>query len=157
MKISKIVTLMIVGFFLTIPGFAATTGSLVLTGIVSDNMEIIVTPEAIASNLDLLTTTTDLKVATVTEKSNTGYTVTLTTTNSSALVGQNATPDSLSYSLKYGGTAVSFTAGSAVITDSTSQTGVSGIDKDLTISYTGNTGLQADTYEDTLTFTIAVK
>lgn len=143
---------------MTMPAVAATTGTLTLTGTVNGNVEIIVTPEAAASNLDLLNDATDLKVATVTEKSNTGYEVTVTSANSAELTGQNAaTPDTLAYSLKYDGAAVNFTAGSALITDTTSQTGTSGIDKDLTISYTGNVNLKADTYEDTLTFTIVAK
>jgi type 1 fimbria pilin len=143
---------------ISLPAFAATTGTLTLTGTVNGNVEIIVTPEAIASSLDLLTDATDLKVATVTEKSNTAYTVTVQSANSASLTGKNAgTPDTLPYSLKYDGSAVSFSGDTATITDTATQTGASGVDKDLTISYTADSSLQADTYEDVLTFTIAAK
>lgn len=158
MKNMKLIITLAFAAIVSLPVSAATTGTLTLTGTVSGNVEIIVTPEAAASSLDLLNNATDLKVATVTEKSNTGYEVTVSSSNSAELVGQNAAaPDSLAYSLKYAGVVVNFTAGSALITDTTSQTGAGGVDKDLTISYTGNSNLQADTYEDTLTFTITAK
>ena len=67
----------------TTSAFAATTGSLLLQGIVAQKVSIVVTPVAVASALDLSTTQSDLKVATVNEQSNskTGYKVTITSEN----------------------------------------------------------------------------
>lgn len=158
MKNMKFILAAAIAAIITFPAAAVTTASLTLSGTVNGSVEIIVAPEAAATALDLLSDTTDLKVATVTEKSNTGYEVTVSSANAAKLVGKNATtPDDLSYSLKYGGASVTFSAGSATLTDTTTQTGASGVDKNLTISYLGDPSLQADTYEDTLTFTITAK
>ena len=60
---------------------AATTdqGTLNLSGVVNEAVSLSITAEAVADNLDLATTQSDLLVATVTESSNTalGYDVTI--------------------------------------------------------------------------------
>lgn len=146
--------------------FAGTTANLTIRGSVTGVIDIAVTPDPVVTNLDLATTQTDLTIASVNEKSNkaAGYTVQLDSANAIAAASNTATlngtaglTDSLDYTLKYDGASVTFTNGSAVITDTTATTSASGIDKGLTISYTGDAGLQEGTYEDTLTFTIAAK
>lgn len=118
--------------------------------------------------LDLTTTQTALKVADVLETSNDtiGYTVTLRSANAAvttqavlkgAVVGNTQGMD---YAITYGpgaGTAVTLIAGIATVTDSAVATEEAGTANNLYIAYTGNTFLQADTYTDTITLTIAAK
>lgn len=162
----KAISILLVMTMTIVPTFSATTANLTLTGVVNGVLDITVIAEPAASNLDLLSSQTDLPVATVTEKSNkaSGYTVSLesanavaTGSNAASLNGTAGNPDKLDYTLKYDGISVSFTGGSAIITDSTSTTSSSGVTKGLSMSYTANSALKEGTYEDTLTFTIAAK
>jgi len=155
---------------------AATTGSVQLEGTLAAVLEIAVSAASAASSIDLsVDASSGITVATVTEKSNSagGYTVTVTSSNLSGgdcataapcLLGQDGdNDDELSYTISYDGVTVSsFTNGAATVTDTTiGQTaadrvndGTSG--KAVQISYDGSTSfLAADTYQDTLTFTIA--
>ena len=143
---------------------AQTTGSITLTGVVSQILEITVTPEAGYDSLDLTTSQTDLLVATVNERSNSqaGYRVEVESTNAAAAASSTpffvgADPgntDTLTYSVSYGGAAATFnTSGVAEVTNVGSTTGTAGVNKAVEITYTGSF-LNADTYSDTLTFTI---
>jgi len=130
---------------------------------------ITVTPSVGHNTLDLgIDQTTELKVATVNEKCNkfNGYTVSIHSAGAvskgggtfAKLVGAMATPESLTYNLKYGGVAVRLVAGGATVTDASEKATGSGVDRDLTITYLGaNANLAADIYTDTLTLTIAAK
>jgi hypothetical protein len=153
---------------LAAPGFAATTGTLTLSGTVSGMLEIAVTPAAAASALDLTVDVTDLAVATVNERSNrkAGYTVVVSSANALAAAANQAflqsadplNPDTLDYTLTYDGAAVALVAGSAQVSDVWAKTPASGTDKELCISYSGSSSfLNADAYADTLTFTITAK
>jgi len=82
--------------------------------------------------------------------------------------GQNGNPffksadvanaDTLYYSVKYGGAAVTLTGGSALVTNANGRTAAGGANKNVQISFTGSTQfLNEDSYADTLTFTIAAK
>lgn len=135
--------------------FSATSGTLILKGQVSELLSITVTPETIAASLPLDASQSDTKVATVNEKSNssTGYKVSVASANKGKLVRTGGS-ETFAYSLKYNGNSVNlastqeytFTSGAAVDTD-----------KDVTISYTGQSAqtMVAGEYSDTLTFTIA--
>ena len=148
---------------------AATEGTLVLQGTVPGVLEITVTPETGHDALDLSVNAADVKVATVLERSNkkAGYTVTLQSSNAttdSASTGmfKNTDPSypdyTLGYSINYGGSAVSFTNGSAVVADESSKTTGTGTSRDVSISYNGADDFPYEgTYTDTLTFTIAAK
>ena len=145
------------------------SGTLTLEGTVPKIVTINVSPKSVASNLDLSTDQTDLLVATVTETSNVraGYSVTVQSANAASqsttdpffasTSGGNS--DTLSYTLKYDGDTVSFTGGSAAtVTDASDKTAVGGSTHEVRISYTGTTkNLYADSYQDTLTFTITAK
>ncbi|MBB6481041.1 hypothetical protein [Spirochaeta isovalerica] len=149
----KFILTLAVAAFISLPAMADTTGTLTLTGTVDSNMAIVVTPvDGVYNDLDLLNDASNLKVATVTEISNSAYTVTVSSDNSSELAGPS---DSLAYTLTYDGASIDLTSGSAVITNTTTVTDADGLDKDLNISYTGNPALPSGTYTDTLTFTIA--
>lgn len=151
---------------IAIPGFAATTGTLVVQGTVPGILEITVSALPAASALDLTSNQVNLPVADVTERSNrkAGYTVTLQSANSGAgnsFYLKSADPlnaDTLAYTLSYGGSAVTLVAGTATITDATAKTSAAGNVKSLTISYSGSASfLNEDAYADTLTFTITAK
>lgn len=150
------------------PGFAATTGTLTLSGTVPGILEITVTPTASASALDLSIDVTDLPVATVNERSNrkAGYTVSVSSANALAAASDQAflasadplNADTLEYTLSYDGVPVVLAAGTAQVSDVWAKTPASGTDKELTISYNGTASfLNADAYADTLTFTITAK
>ncbi len=147
-------------FALIISAQAATIGTIVLQGEVLDILAIDVNATAAASILDLHTTTNDLLVGTVVEHSNskTGYTVTLSSTNSGNLLHEDGAI-LFPYSVTYGGANVDLSLPSATITDEVGVTGVSGISNNVNISYVGQAQetMAAGIYQDTLTFEIAAK
>jgi hypothetical protein len=143
---------------LTTTSFAATTGSVLLQGIVAKKVSITVTAEAVASALVLETTQADLKVATAVEQSNSkvGYKVTVTSANLGKLKRTDGS-EVFSYTLKYGGAAVGLsTSAGSVVTNSASASVVN-VSKDMAISYTGVAAetMVEGTYADTLTVNIA--
>jgi hypothetical protein len=137
--------------------FAATSGILVLQGVVAQKLSIAVTPATAASSLDLSTSQTNLTVASINEKSNskTGYKVTITSANAGNLKRTDGA-DVFAYTMKYGGTAVGLTGSGTTFGQSTS-TGSVNVNKDLAISYTGIAAesMVEGTYADTLTLNIA--
>lgn len=135
---------------------AATTGTLLLKGIVAETLSINVAPETIAVNLPLDVSQVDTKVATVTEISNsdTGYKVTISSANLGYLkltTGSATFP----YQMKYGTSNVDL-ANSSVFINNT--VGPVNVNKDVTISYTGVPAaqMQEGEYADTVTFVIEV-
>jgi hypothetical protein len=145
---------------------AATTGSIAISGSVPGILEISITSEAIAHSLPLTQTVSDLPVATVVERSNkkAGYTVELESANAKAsglaapTLTSGETGDVLPYSIKYDGAPVTFSGGSAVVSDTSAKTNASGVSKPVTISFSGASYfLDESTYGDTLTFTIIAK
>jgi|AACY02.16.fsa_nt_gi hypothetical protein len=150
--------------------FAQTTAnaSITLQGVMEKKVAITVTGTGGYNALDMDASVTDLTVVTVNEYANVreGYTVTLSSRN--AVDGGVAEPffegavagETLAYSVKYGGAAVTWTGGSATITDASAKTPLAGTNKSLAISYdayaAGN-NLGNDTYSDELTFTITAK
>jgi|GEM_PF-752187 len=147
--------------------FAATSGTLTLTGTVPSILEISVNAAG-NTDLDLGIDASNVKVATVVERSNkkSGYTVTLesenaVTQNADKGVFSNDDPDvsaSLDYTISYGGEQVSLTDGSAIISNVSEKTAGSGASNEVAISYNGATDFPYEgNYSDTLTFTIAAK
>ena len=142
---------------LTTTSFAATTGSLLLQGVVAQKISLVVSAQAAASTLDLTTSQADLSVASVNEKSNskTGYKITITSANLGNLKRTDGA-DVFSYSMKYDGSAVSLsTVAGTTITNSAASAVNS--NKAVTISYTGvaEESMVEGTYADTVTFSIA--
>jgi hypothetical protein len=168
-------TLAIVGALIAIVAVASfaqqtsDTGTLGLTGNVPKIVSITVADEAIASNLDLTQDVSGLLVATVTERSNVqaGYTVTVESSNAAAAgtsegffeSGATGNNDTLTYSVTYGGNAVSYSGGGAAqVTDAGDKTAAGGNSNEVRISYQGaSANLYNGTYSDTLTFTITAK
>lgn len=142
---------------LTTTSFAATTGTLLLQGMVAQKMSLTVSAQAAASALDLSTSQTDLAVASVQEQSNskTGYKVNIASANLGKLKRTDGS-DVFSYTLKYNGSAVNLSSAiGATITNST--VGAANVNKDVTVSYTGIAPEQMveGTYADTVTFSIS--
>ncbi|MCO4756063.1 MAG: fimbrial protein, partial [Bacteriovoracaceae bacterium] len=135
----------------------ATTGDLLLQGVVDDVLSIEVTPTADATDLDIVAGESALLVATVEEKSNDldGYTVKMSSTNGGKLVHGTDATKSTTYQISYDGAAPQAPA----TTDSTVK--VSGALAGLTTD-TSNVNVSVDayaqapagTYSDTVTFTI---
>lgn len=137
--------------------FAATSGSLLLQGTVAKKMSLTVSPEAVASTLDLAVSQTDLAVASVNEKSNskTGYKVTITSANLSQLKRTDGA-DVFSYTMKYNGSSVSLVDAAGTTISESSASSVN-VNKGVSISYTGVAPelMVEGTYDDTVTFSIA--
>ncbi len=140
---------------LTTSAFAATSGTLMLKGQVSQVLSITVTPETIAATLPLEVSQVDTKVATVNEQSNssTGYKVTVSSSNLGNLKragGAQLFP----YSLKYNGSTVNLASPQVFSNSSAASVNVN---KNVTISYTGVPSAQmvAGEYSDTVLFEIA--
>lgn len=140
----------------SMPTMAATQGTLLLQGSIGQVLSLDVSPEVgVHDSLDLTTTTSALKVASVNEvsNSNTGYKILIKTTNGGSL--KNGSLDQVGYSLSYDGTPVTLST-----TDQTAKNvasgGVYNHDSDVEISYTGTAAasLVEGTYSDTVTFTI---
>lgn len=143
---------------LTTTSFAATSGSVLLQGIVAKKVSITVTAEAVASALVLETTQSDLKVATAVEQSNSkvGYKVTVTSANLGKLKRTDGS-EVFSYTLKYGGAAVGLSTSAGSIVTNSASASVINVSKDMAISYTGVAAetMVEGTYADTLTVNIA--
>lgn len=139
----------------TLNSMAATTGTLLLKGTVAPKLSIEVTPEAIASTLPLDISQTSTKVATVREKSNsnTGYKVTISSSNLGNLKRSSGT-ELFPYTLKYNNVALNLA--SPVVNSHSAAANVN-VTKDVAISYTGVPAedMVAGDYTDTVTFTIA--
>ncbi|WP_372652678.1 fimbrial protein [Halobacteriovorax sp.] len=136
--------------------FAATQGTLLLQGTIDQVLSLSVTPESGVNNsLDLTSTETDLKVAEVSEEtnSNTGYKILVRTANGGLL--KNGSLDEVSYTMKYDGTAVTLAQSDTEVKNE-STGGVYSYASDVEISYTGQSAasLTQGTYSDTVTFTI---
>lgn len=142
---------------LSLPTFADTTGSLVLTGSVLKKMSLLVTAAPAASALNLEASQTDLAVASVNEKSNsnTGYKVTVTSANSGSLKRSGGS-EVFTYTMKYNGAAVNLSVANSEVTNVGSAGSVNA-NKPVTVSYTGVAAedMVEGVYSDTVTFTIA--
>jgi len=152
-------TLVASALLLSIAATAAVTGTLTLTGSVPQTNSIVITPQTVATGLDLATSQSNLVVANVTESSNDrlGYRVVLNTQNGSTtglFKGGTGNSDTLAYSVSYNGSPVSFSGGSATVTNTVTRSAVGGTVKAVAITYTGTPGISADNYSDTLIFTM---
>ncbi|MDP3176864.1 MAG: hypothetical protein Q8M76_03100 [Spirochaetaceae bacterium] len=158
---SSIVAIVALFALAALPSFAATTGTIALTGSVTGITEISVDLTGATSSFDLTATASDVLIGTLTERSNRplGYTVTLASAKGWKFASPDAgMDDSVPFSLKYGvaGSEAALTlSGSPVtITSASNKTSAAGVAKRLLISYTGGFYEESATYSDTLTFTI---
>ena len=146
------------------PASAALTGNIGLSGNVPQNCTISVTATG-NSGIDLSASATDLQVATIAEDCNkkAGYVISVSTTNgvaASASTGlftgdTSGNTDTVAYSVKYNASALTFVNGADSSARSVTAK-VSGQVSPVTISFTGAPTAAADTYADTLNFTMTV-
>lgn len=148
-KIIKKLFLLIISLFVVIKFIFAAT--VFISGSVTPGLTISIAAEPIAQSLDL-TTSTSIKIATVTEISNIKlFKVSILSTQGGYLVG-NSSGATQAYTVSYdAGTAITLTSEYQDVFLATSKTHPAGDDKDLVISYTIVPDfLPADTYEDTI-------
>ena len=153
---------LVIGLFglMSWTAFSATTGSFQLSGVINQVLAIVVTPEAIATSLDLTATQADLKVATISEasNSNTGYKITVSSLNNGKLL-RSGCAEFVSYTAKYSGASVNLTTShtTPVIGKTVSTSGVYATSSDFKVSYAGvpAASMVAGTYSDTVSFEIA--
>lgn len=135
---------------------AATTGSIILQGVVAPVVAVTVTGQGTYNALNLATTQTNLLVANVQEQSNDtlGYKVTVASANAGQL--KNGTLGQVTYTAQYNAVTFTLSATPVQVTNQAAQTTVVNATKPLTISYTGTpaVSIMSGTYTDTLTFTI---
>ena len=143
-----------------IAGLAQTSGNITISGTVANVTTITVASQAGYNALPIAAGCVDQVVANATEKSNDkiGYTVTLSSLNAGStaqafLKGAAGNTDTVNYSMKYNGTAVTLTSGSAVVTSSAVRTVSAGVVKALSVTIPAS-WVNTDTYSDTLTLTI---
>lgn len=153
----KKLVLTAVVFILASSSFAATTGTLLLQGVVPQKIGLTVTSQSVASTLDLSTSHTDLVVASVNEQSNSksGYKITITSANLSKLKRTDGS-DVFSYSMKYNGSAVSLSSATGATINNSAAASVNA-NRSVSITYNGVApeSMVEGTYSDTVTFSIA--
>lgn len=149
-KLIALLTLSTISF----SSFAGTQADLILKGIVAPILDIAIVHEAVASNLDLSQAATNLKVATLTEKSNyaQGYKIKAKSINGGKLVNTVDANSFVNYSLTYNGSGISLSASPTQIYSTSNLKGT--FTKDLRISYSAPSNLSAGSHEDTVQFTI---
>jgi len=145
----------------TLAGLAATSGTITIQGTVANNTSITVASQSGYDTLDIAGGVTAQLVAIATEKSNdkNGYTVKLTTANaptgtSAFLKGTAGNTDTAPYTMTYNGVAVNLVGGSATVTTASAKTPLAGVTKNLNVTIPA-VWVNADTYSDTITLTIA--
>ena len=121
--------------------------------------EIAVAPTPEATQLNLLEGHSELLVAQVTERCNSGsgYTVSMSSRGNGALVGPRA---AVGYRLRYQDTNPELSGSEsspAVVTDRAERTGAEGVKRELRISVPSSPEIAGGWYEDTVTLTISAK
>lgn len=157
-----IATFLLAGGYFSVPlATAATTGQVTITGNVPIACDLLVQQEPGADDIpDISAGHTNRHVATVTETCNSpdGYTVTVTGSNSGDHTGMFVdivSADSHPFTIRYNGISV---PPGGIVTDSTGP--AFGAQKNVDITYPADetlTGSVANTYEETLTFTVSAR
>jgi hypothetical protein len=145
----------------SLTGAAQLSGNITISGTVANSTSITVASQAGYNTLNIAGGATAQLVAIATEKSNDklGYTVTLNTANAPTgtaafLKGPTGNADQVPYTMTYNGVAVTLVAGSAVVTSANARTPSAGVTKNLNVTIPA-VWVNADTYSDTITLTIA--
>ena len=149
----KFITLSLVT--LSFSSFAATSADLILKGVVAPILEISIAHETVASNLDLSQSASNVKVATLTEKSNyaTGYKISARSANGGKLVNVSDANSFVNYNLTYNGSNVPLSTSATQVYTTRNLKGT--FTKDLKISFNQPNNLSAGSHEDTVQFTIS--
>ncbi len=161
MKMHIAVAVALVATALT--SLAQTSGNITISGTVANNTRITVASQSGYDSLNIAGGESGKLVAIVNERSNArlGYTVTLRSLNAGTgarafLKGSTGNTEEVDYTMTYGGSGVTLGSGVATVTDANAKTTGAGVDKNLVVAIVA-TYVNADTYTDTLTLTIASK
>ncbi|MGZ3725608.1 MAG: hypothetical protein ACXWQQ_07395 [Pseudobdellovibrio sp.] len=142
----------------TSSSFAASTGTLDISGTVLPINDIVINPNL--GNKDSLNITggeVDKNVASVDETSNNinGYKIMMSSLNSSKLVNSASAAFSTAYTVSYaGGAATTLTTTPTPVKDSGALAGLTTVTSQLTVSVTAYPTAPAGTYGDTITISI---
>ena len=142
------------------PAHAASTGDLDLTGTVAAVCDLTVSPViGVADNLPLGAAQTDLNVGSINETCNdpNGYSLSAVSANLSILQPLAGGPDNVPYTVSYGGAPMNLSGAPITVTNAVAPTGAGGVDNAVAISYSDPGFIEADSYSDTITFTITAK
>ncbi len=160
--VQAFLTLLLAGSYLSVPlAGAAPMGQVTITGNVPIACDLLVQQEAGAASIpDISAGHANRHVATVIETCNSpdGYIVTVTGANSgdhNGIFVDTVSTDSHPFTIRYNGVSVS---PGGVVTDSTAP--AFDVQKNVDITYPADetlTGTVADSYEETLTFTMTAK
>ncbi len=139
---------------LSLSAFSATQADLILKGVVAPILDISIVHETVAGNLDLSQAASNVKVATLTEKSNyaQGYKIKAKSINGGKLVNTVDANSFVNYSLTYNGSGISLNTSPTQIYSTSNLKGT--FTKELKISYSAPVNLSAGSHEDTVQFTI---
>ena len=140
-------------------GFAASTGTLNLSGVVAVVNDISVTANAQASTLDIVGGETNLTVATAQESSNNlaGYTIQLYSNNGGELQNGSDASKKTGYQLSYdGGSMITppLSSSPATVKSVNSLSGLTTNTSDIKINVTPYATAPVGTYTDTVTLSI---
>lgn len=157
----KKLILLFISIGLTITNaFSATTGTLIISGIIPVMLGINVVTLPLASNLTLNTAASNMKIATITEQSNsnTGYDIMISSLNAGKLK-RVGSADFINYTVTYGSLSAATLSASPISAVSQSVSGVYVVNRDFGISYaaTPYNSKLAGTYTDTVTLSIQAK
>ena len=144
----------------SLSAFAGTTANLTLKGSVAAVNELTIAADASAQSLNITDGNTNLKVATLTEKSNdkNGYDIFMSSLNAGKLQHVEDTSQSTTYQISYAGSAMtSPTAIPTAIKTVSSLTGLTTVTSDVQVNVTPYTTAVAGDYTDTVTFTLQAK
>ena len=142
-------------------GLAQASGNITISGTVANSTGITVVSQTGYNSLNIAGGVSGQTVAIATETSNdkNGYTVKLTTANAPTgtaafLKGVTGNADQVPYTMTYNGVAVTLIAGSATVTSASARTPSTGLAKNLNVTIPA-VWVNADTYNDTITLTVA--
>lgn len=147
-------------FMLSLNVLAATSGTIMLKGYISQKVKITVTSTANATNLDLEANATNLKVADVKEESNTagGYVILMSSSNAGRLVNTTDSNYYVPYTIDYGSASgITLTTTDQAV-KTVSSGGVYNEDEEVFINFNSVNALSSlsGEYKDLITITIQI-
>jgi hypothetical protein len=136
---------------------AASSGTLLIQGVVNAVNDIVITPNANATTLNITGGETNKLVATVSETSNNlaGYKIQMSSANASKLVHTVDNTKQTGYTVSYnGGAAVTLTTTPQMVKNVASLTGLTTVSSNVNVNVTAYPTAVAGTYQDTITIAI---
>jgi hypothetical protein len=149
--------LMMILVLATTTAFAASTGTIFLSGTIAPINDLQITPLAAATNLNVISGENNRLVATVTETSNSlnGYKILMRSLNASKLVNTVNSAYKAAYTVSYdGGSPMSLSTSDQEVKNSGSLNGLTTDNSDVKVNVTAYPTGPAGTYSDTITVSI---